>query len=104
MKKLKLTPKITLATLKTFARRNKDHLYCKAVSDFNGMVDMVEQVNGEWIKTAITDNTGYFRTGIQGIYTVGSSRDYFTLYEDEVFIGITVSNSCGKNILVVKKN
>lgn len=48
--------------------------------------------------------TGYYRTGIQGIYTVGSSRDYFNLYEDENYIGIKVYNSCGSSILVTKNN
>ena len=103
MDKLKSTKKITLATLKSFARRNNDRLYCKSLSDFNGMTDCVEHVNGDFKRTQITDEINYYRSGIQGVYTVGSSDDYFHIYEDESFFGITIFNCCGSSILAVRK-
>jgi len=103
MKKLKNTKKITLATLKSFAKRNDKKLFVKHESDFDGMVDMVTKIDSEFKKTEITDEKGYYKTGIQGIYTVGSSRDYFTLFENDSFIGIDVHNACGNSILAIKK-
>ena len=96
------TQKITLATLKSFAKKNQDKLFTKEKSSFNGMTDCVESTSGTWSKTSI-GNTGYYRTGIQGVYTVGSSRDWFTHYEDSEFIGIEVSNCCGNSILAIRK-
>jgi len=105
MKTLNTTKKITLATLKSFAKRNADNLLVKMESGFDGMTDMVEyDKNASFNPTVINkEKANYYRTGIQGIYTVGSSRDYFTLYEDEKLIGIEVYNCCGTSILAVKK-
>lgn len=104
MNKLKESNKITLATLKSFAKRNSDKLFVKSVSSFDGMTDCVESSrDSSWFSTTISDKTNYFKTGINGIYTVGSSRDYFTLYENSEFIGIEVYNSCGNSILAIKK-
>jgi hypothetical protein len=102
MKKLKTVTKITLATLKAFANRNKKKLFTKELSDFDGMTDCVQSVKMDWQKTEIK-KSGYYKTGIQGIYTVGSSRDYFNIYEDEYYFGIEVCNCCGLSILAVKK-
>lgn len=104
MKKLKNTQKITLATLKSFAKRNADFLFCKEKSSFDGMVDCVMPSKNTWQKTTINpEKTGYYKTGIYGIYTVGHSGDYFTLYEDENYIGIEVYNCCGCSILAIEK-
>jgi hypothetical protein len=102
MRKLKATKKITLATLKSFAKRNAEHLYAKENSSFSGMSDMVENLTDpKWNKSAVTSDTGYYRTGIQGIYTVGSSRDSFGIYDDGEYFGITIYNCCGDSILAV---
>ena len=105
MKNLLKAKKITLATLKSFAKRNRENIFTKELSSFDGMTDGVEyNPNANWSKTEINpEKSNYYKTGIQGVYTVGSSRDYFTLYEDEKFIGIEVYNCCGTSILAVKK-
>lgn len=103
MKNLKSNPKITLSTLKAFAKRNSSQLFSKCTRDFDGMDDCVGEVEGKFIPTQITSETGCFKTGIQGIYTVGSSRDYFNIYEDDTYFGITVYNCCGSSILAIKK-
>jgi S-adenosylmethionine/arginine decarboxylase-like enzyme len=104
MKQLKETKKITLATLKSFAKRNSEKLFVKECSSFDGMTDCVENCNdNSWKETSIIDKTNYYKTGINGVYTVGDSRDYFSLYEDSEYIGIDVYNSCGNSILAVKK-
>lgn len=103
MKKLKATKKITLATLKSFARRNKENLFVKVNSSFDGMTDMVEPVKDEFSKAKLGEPGNYWRTGIKGLYTVGSSRDYFELYDDGKYFGIEVYNSCGESVLAIKK-
>lgn len=40
--------------------------------------------------------------GIEGVWLVGSSRDYFRLYEFQGMVGIEVSNCCGSFILAVR--
>ena len=104
MNTLNETKKITLATLKSFAKRNRDNLFVKNLSHFDGMTDCVETINDqEWLKTELIEDMNYYRTGIKGVYTVGSSRDYFCKYEDSNYIGIEVYNSCGSAILAIKK-
>ena len=103
METLKQTKKITLATLKSFAKRNKERLFVKNLREFDGMTDGVEECrNKNWIPSSlITSN--YYQSGIDGIYTVGSSRDYFKLYEDSEYIGVEVYNCCESSILAIKK-
>ena len=104
MKKLQETKKITLASLKSFAKRNEDKLFFKEKSGFSSMSDMVEQnSNPEWHKSKVSLDKVYYRTGIDGIYTVGSSRDYFEIYQDDDYYGIEVYNSCGSSILAIRK-
>lgn len=103
MEKLKSAKKITIATLKSFANRNADKLFTKNLREFNGMTDGVEEVEDKFTPTKVTEDKGYYQTGIQGIYTVGSSRDYFQLYEEGNFLGIKVYNCCGSSILAIKK-
>ena len=103
MNKLKDTKKITLATLKSFAKRNSDNLFVKKCSSFDGMTDCVEVVKSDWRKTEISDKTNYYKTGIDGVYTVGCSRDYFEIFEDSTYYGIEVYNCCGRSILAIKK-
>lgn len=103
MKTLATTSKITLATLKSFAKRNENNLFVKTESRFDCMTDCVEKREGGFKPTKITDEKWHYETGIQGVYTVGSSRDYFTIYEDIEYFGIEVSNCCGVTILAIKK-
>lgn len=103
MEKLKNTPKITIATLKSFAKRNQDNIYYKVISDFDGMTDCVQSVNSGWKKSNVSDSTNYYKTGILGIYTVDGSRNYFSIYEDNEYFGIKIYNCCGSSILAIKK-
>lgn len=50
MKTLQATQKITLATLKSFAKRNAENLFTKEESCFDGMVDGVVSINGSFEK------------------------------------------------------
>jgi hypothetical protein len=90
--------KITLATLKSFIRKNADSLFCKTRSRFDGMTDSIEQVE-DFFGSVSAEKA----LGLQGVYIVGGSRDRFRHFEDESFVGIEVSNCCGRGILAVKK-
>lgn len=104
LNQLRAKSKITIATLKSFAKKNAGNLYAKEVSSFDGMTDCVERnPNAIFNPTEMNEDTGYYKTGIQGVYTVGCSRDYFDIYEDNDFFGIKVYNSCGTSILASKK-
>ena len=102
MQKLKETKKITLATVKSFIKRNSDSIYTQEISSFSGMSDCVEHLSvseREWKKTEASDVMGF-----NGVYFVGRGRDYFSISEDDTYYGVRVYNSCGSGILAVKKN
>lgn len=103
MKKLSETKKITLATLKAFARRNKESLFVRVDMSFSGMTDCVEAVKDSFKRVELKEPGNYWRAGIEGLYLVGRSNDYFTLFDEGAFFGIEVYNCCGSSVLAIKK-
>ncbi|AHK11367.1 hypothetical protein F132_20 [Flavobacterium sp. phage 1/32] len=98
------TKKITLATFKSFIKKNKEVLLINQVSKFCGMSDMVEYSKEEaFTKVKEADGNLKNNLGIVGLWLVGSSRDYFTAYEDEKYTGIEVYNCCGSQIIAIAK-
>lgn len=94
--------KITLATLKSFIKQ--DTIFLKVRNSFNGMIDGLSPGTNifEIIKT--TNSNVSNTLGIIGVWCVGSSRDYFTYFNDGTFEGIEVYNSCGCFVLAKKIN
>lgn len=92
--------KVTKATIKSFVKNNINDLYIKVVSDFDGMVDCVMSVDGSFKKATPEnlDMTNQHTFGLNGIWFVGNSRDYFNKIEN----GFEIYNSCG-TFLVVNK-
>jgi len=88
------TKKLTRASFKSYIKKHRDSLFILNESDFDGMTDCVQQLHQAPRKASFKDYTEQ-DLGINGIWLVGSSRDYFTAFEDEVFKGIEVSNCCG---------
>lgn len=103
MKQLRSTTKITLATAKAFVNRNRKNLLVKVTSDFDGTTDCVEHVEDEFKPAKFGGKEDHYLSGIAGVWIVGSSRDYFRIYEEGQYFGITVSNSCGSAIIAIKK-
>lgn len=98
-----MTKKITLATLKSFVNKNKSNLLLKVSSSFSGMTDCIESIEDNF-SPASEDTRNYKNTlGMNGVWLVGDSRDYFTDYEDDNYKGIKCSNCCGCFILAIKK-
>lgn len=95
--------KITLATIKSFIKKNEGKLYIKNESTFDGMVDCVMPCRDTGWKLAEKSDNQAYHQGVKGAWFVGGSRDYFTPYEDKQFTGYEVYNSCGTFLLAVHK-
>jgi hypothetical protein len=98
------TKKITLATVKSFITRNLGKILIKTSSRFDGMCDGVRNVEGAAYRTP--DVTKFNKTdeaqlGIQGVWFVRGSRDYFTIIDTPEFTGYEVYNCCGTWSVVV---
>jgi hypothetical protein len=91
----------TLATIKSFIKNNVANLYVKTSSKFDGMTDGIEAVNDQYRKVAVVDMTKPNTFGIDGAWFVGQSRDYFSAYDKDGFVGFEINNSCGTFILAV---
>lgn len=117
--------KITRSTIKSFIKNNmkNEDLYIMRKSSFDGMTDCVQQLdNNGFVKAEVPKDNIYHRPvwddkgvrtfqeevvpgtndnnlGVNGLWLVGSSRDYFTPYEDETFVGFEISNCCGSSII-----
>jgi len=96
------TKKITLATVKAFIRKHAAELHIHCLSDFDGMIDCVSAIPGSKMRPVTPATTNLECTlGIAGAWFVGSSRDYFSPYDQAGFVGIEVSNSCGNFVLAI---
>lgn len=94
--------KITLATVKSFIKKNRENLYISFQSHFDGMIDCVTSSNNKTFQKAeMTEEHGKYSQGVKGAWFVGQSRDYFTCFANDGFEGIEVSNSCGSFILAI---
>lgn len=103
-----LQKKITRATFKSFINKHKGHLNILELSRFDGMTDCIENLKGRLpvpVKYETPDHNYRYDTtlGIEGVWLVGDSRDYFTAYQDTLYKGIEVSNCCGNFIVAIIK-
>lgn len=100
-----MTKKITKATIKSFIKKNASNLYSLNISSFDGMFDgLVFNKNKEFRKVTFQKDINEEHTfGIEDAWFVGMSRDYFTDFENDSFVGYKVFNSCGSFYLAIKK-
>lgn len=94
-------PKVTKATFKSFVRNNRADLHVKVRSSFDGMQDCVTANHGATFAPATPASHPENTLGIQGVWLVGSSRDYFEPFEAEGFRGFKVFNCCGSFVVAV---
>lgn len=94
--------KITIATVKSFVRKNKNNLFIKVKSRFDGMTDGVEPVEMDWEKVnpEQIDFDNKNTMGIRGVWFVNGSRDRCYISDEKDLI--TVYNSCGSWQLCIK--
>ena len=96
--------KITAATFKSFAKKNRAALHVRCEASFDGMTDCVESNKDAKFRPAEETPTFHSNNlGIRGVWLVGNSRDWFTAYEDDNFVGISFSNCCGWGTIAVPK-
>jgi hypothetical protein len=85
--------KPTLATVKSFVRKNINNLIVMEKSRFDGQVDCVMESKCEWkVNPSDYKPTEKNDLGVFGIWFVGSSRDLIT----EIDGGFNVWNCCGE--------
>jgi len=97
--------KITLSTVKSFVNKNRQNLLISTESRFSGMTDCVESCKSEF-EPALEEPKEWLKKqnlNVQGAWFVGGSRDHFSSFENEKFVGIKVYNSCGSFILAIAK-
>lgn len=95
--------KITLATLKSFVKKNEGKLFVSVSSRFDSMSDGVRSVVGNFAPAQKADRVWSNNLGYADIWLVGGSRDFFKAYDDGEFIGFLVYNCCGSFTVAVKK-
>lgn len=93
--------KITRATFKKFVKQLG--LLISKQSSFDGMTDGITSSSDKSFKPVESVPYSNNTLGINGVWLVGSSRDFFTHYEENGIVGIEVSNCCGRFIVGVRK-
>ncbi len=96
------TKKITLATIKSFIRKNRDRLLISTRSRFDAMEDGCRECSDRGFSPALQAEKAWKENlGIQGAWFVGGSRNFFEEYADGNVVGYEVSNCCGHFVLAV---
>jgi hypothetical protein len=97
-----MTKKITKATFKSFVKKNRESLLIQTKSSFDGMVDGIQVVNGDFVKAVDAEYVAENNLGIQGVWLVGGGRDYFSEFSQGNMNGIEVCNCCGTFVVAVQ--
>jgi len=95
--------KITLATLKSFVKKNSGKLFINVTSKFDSMTDCAQAAHDGFHEVVATESHIEHTMGVQGAWIVKGSRDYLSAFENETFVGIRVSNCCGSFTIATKK-
>lgn len=96
--------KITKATFKSFVKKHRTKLHIMCKSDFDGQYDCIMPTgNTKFVTAKPADHVHENNLGINGVWLVGGSRDYFREYVDsDGFVGIDVYNCCGSFTVAIK--
>lgn len=89
--------KITIATVKSFIRKNFNNLYIKIINEFDSMIDGTSyNYNSEFKK--VSQNIEYYFNLFSN-----STKNYCEKFENNEFIGYEVGNCCYDFIIAIKK-
>lgn len=95
--------KITLATFKAWIRKNPG-FSIMLKSSFDAMIDGISyDPSAEFKPARRADFPCDNNLGFYGIWLVGGSRNTFTEYRKNGFVGIEVYNCCGSFVVAVKE-
>lgn len=105
---MEASKKITLATVKSFIRKNEGKLLISYKSSFNGMTDSVETSTKsaqEFRPVSKPEEGRNFENclGIAGAWFVLHGRDSFSAINQDGLVGIHVYNCCGSFDLAVRQ-
>ena len=95
----------TMATVKSFIKKNQGKLYIKNLSDFDGMVDCVMPCNDKGFRLAQAPEVGRNHEnclGIRGAWFVLGGGDRVYEFSDGQFEGYEIYNCCGNFFLAVE--
>lgn len=89
--------KFTMASVKSFVRKNKGNLKIRVKSTFDGMVDgLVFDRNPGFVPVKETTFHLEYTLGITGAWFVGRGNDYVDpIMNGDAVVGFKCSNSCG---------
>ena len=102
-----MSKKITLATIKSFLRKNEGSLFVSHGYSFDGMTDCCQPSRDKSIKTLEGSFDNNKPTlGFPALWFVGGSRDKFTTQEIESngvkYTGFEVYNCCASFTILAK--
>jgi hypothetical protein len=93
--------KITLATFKSFIRKNKN-IHIMTHRQFDGMVDgCVDNLTKTFNPIVLNERHAQHTLNIAGLWLVLGGGDRFYPYLDDSFKGITVTNCCGSYTIAI---
>ena len=95
----------TMATIKSFIKKNDGKLFIKNLSDFDGMVDCVMPCNDKGFRVATKPEQGRNHENclnIRGAWFVLGGGDRVYEFSDGQFEGFEIYNCCGNFILAIE--
>lgn len=109
--------KITVATVKSFIRKNRSNLLINVESSFDGMADGVRDTGSREFHPIVArdywdSEAGRYveasqdcsnTLGIRGVWLVGGSRNSLSRFENDKVQGFRVYNCCGAWTVAVAK-
>ena len=97
-----LSKKATVATVKSFIRKNRPGLLVKTTSTFDGMCDGVVRCENPGFAPAQDSDYPERTAGVQGVWLVGGGRDSIKPFNADGLEGYEVYNCCGSFSVAVK--
>ena len=93
---------VNYVQLAKFIKNNKkENLFLKIVK-FQPISEQLKTVNENFYPIKRTIKYMEHTLGIQGIWLINSSSDYYSYFETDIFQGIEVNNFCTHFILAIK--
>lgn len=92
--------KATIATVKSFVKKNYGDIYSKSTydhNDNNGHYD-----DKKFIHNSYSDNHPEYKIGLSNVWIV-SDKNFVQPYDDAEYAGYRVSNCCRTFIVAIKK-
>ena len=96
--------KITLATVKSWIKKNHGNIYIQIKNDFCGYNDcVIANKEPTWELASHNQNVNDNTLGINGAWVVKQSRDSLNAYDDNQYQGFYIYNCTGSFYIGIKK-